>query len=132
MFVYTRIQKAHHTLSRHVSWLLPAIAASIMFLASVVTWYSDPLGGDFSAWKLPLDLDWQFHSGLINYGLLCCLCAIFIFLVALANWKPFKGSTFFLENGNIAGWLCLVPVAVFLFQYTIADPVAIDHLTQHE
>ncbi len=132
MFVYTRIQKTHHTLSRHVSWLLPAIAACIMLLASVVPWYSDPLGGNYSAWTLPIDLDWQFHSGLINYGLLCCLCAIFIALMALANWKPFKGSGFFIDKGTMAGLLCLVPVALFLFQYIIADPATIDHITQRE
>ena len=132
MFVYTRIQITQRTLSRYVSWLLPAIAACFMFLASIVPWYSDPLGSEFSAWKLTIDIDWQFHSGFFNYGILCCICAIFISFIAFANWKPFKGSSFFVDKATIAGLLCLVPPAIFLFQYTIADPVAIDHITQHE
>ena len=132
MFVYTRIQMTQRTFFRYASWLLPTIAGCIMALASIATWYSDPLGGIFSAWQLPIDIDWQFHSGFINYGLLCCLSAGFVFMVALANWKPFKGSNFFVDKGTLAGLLCLVPITIFLFQYIIADPVAIDHISQHE
>ncbi len=132
MFIYTRIQMTQRTFFRYASWLLPAIAGCIMVLASIATWYSDPLGGIFSAWQLPIDIDWQFHSGLINYGLLCCLCASFTFVMAIANWKPFKGSSFFIDKGTLAGLLCLAPVVIFLFQYIIADPVTIDHISQHE
>ena len=132
MFVYTRIQLTQRTLFRYVSWLLPAAAGCIMLLASIAPWYSDPLGGGVSAWNLPVDLDWQFHSGIFNYGLLCFLCASFSFMMAIANWKAFKGSSFFVDKGIVAGLLCLVPVAIFLFQYIIADPVAIDHLSQRE
>lgn len=132
MFVYTRIQMTQRTFFRYASWLLPTIAGCIMVLASFTTWYSDPLGGSFSAWQLPIDIDWQFHSGLINFGLLCCLCASFAYVVALANWKPFKGSNFFVDKGTLAGLLCLAPIAIFLFQYIIADPIVIDHISQHE
>ncbi len=132
MFVYARIQKTQHTLSRHVSWLLPVIAACIMVVASFAPWYLDPLGGNLSAWQLPVELGWQFHSRFLNYGVLCCLCALFVSMVALANWKTFRGSAFFVEKGFISGLLCLTPLAIFLFQYTVADLVTINHITQRE
>jgi hypothetical protein len=107
------------------------VAGCIMVCASVLPWLSDPLGEVYSAWRLPIDIGWPFHTSLFNYGLLCLCCAIYAFLVAYANWKAFKGSEYFVGKHTAAGILCVVPVALFLLQYLCSDVNGIAHLTQH-
>ena len=104
-----------------------------MLLASVLPWLNEPLEGTYSAWQLPVDIGWQFHTYFITYGLLCLLCAAFAFFVAYANWKPLsRGSDFFEDKGTIAGFFCLVPIVLFIHQYIFADLVTMEHLSQHQ
>lgn len=101
-------------------------------LSSILPWLTDPLYGSSSAWGLPIDIGWQFHPGLLNYGVLCLIVATYSLLVGYANWKPFRGSHYFIHRRTTAGLLCLIPVALFLFQYVLSDLAGIDHLSQHE
>lgn len=103
-----------------------------MLLSSTLPWLKDPLTGDYSAWRLPIDIGWQVRFVWCNYGTLCLICAIYAFLVAYANWKPFKGSAYFSHKQIAAGLLCGAPILLFLLQYLIADVAGIDKLFQHE
>src|SRR5260370_36000365 len=100
---------------------IPVVAGCLMICTSILPWLNDPLGEKYSAWKLPIDSGWQFPVSILNYGLLCLFCAIYAFLVALANWKPFKGSDYFAQRHTIAGLLCIVPIALFFLQYLCVD-----------
>ena len=112
--------------------IIPLVAGCLMLCASVLPWLSDPLGARYSAWELPVNIGWQFHTAIFNYGLLCLCCAIYAFLVACANWKSFRGSDYFVWRYKTAGLLCIVPIGLFFWQYIFIDFQAIDHLTQHE
>ena len=71
--------------------IIPAVAGCVMIGASLLPWLTDPLQGNYSAWKLPIDIGWQFHVAIVNYGLLCLCCALYAFCVSYAHWKPFRG-----------------------------------------
>jgi Tetratricopeptide repeat len=109
----------------------PALAGSIMFCAGLVTWLNDPLGKTYAAWNLPVDIGWQFRIGIFNYGLLCLLCACLCFAISFANWEPLKGSSLLARRTGLAGYLCLLPLALFLLQYLGADLVGMNQLAQH-
>ena len=112
--------------------IIPGVAGCIMVCASVLPWLNDPLGEASSAWELPIDIGWQFRVGIFSYGLLCLCCAGYAFLVAYANWKPFKGGDYFVQKRITAGLLCLIPVALFLLQYLCIDAGSMASLAQHE
>jgi len=112
--------------------IIPAVAGCVMLGASVLPWLTDPLQGNYSAWKLPIDIGWQFHVEVVNYGLLCLCCALYAFCVAYAHWKPFRGSNYFVRRNVSAGLLCLLPIALFLLQYLCADIHSINQLAQHK
>ena len=117
---------------KRLLWLRPLIAGGIMLFATIVPWMNDPLTGIRSAWQLPVDIGWQVHSPLLSYGLLCFLCALCSLVVAYANWKPFRGSSYFVRKHIQVGLLCCIPLFLFLLQYLLADTVSIDVLSQHE
>ncbi len=114
-----------------VHYSLPMAAGCLMLCASVLPWLNDPLNIARRAWNLPIDIGWQFHIGIFNYGLLCLACAGCSFAAAFANWKVFKQRQYFSRWSGLAGWLCLLPVWFFLLQYLFADLVGIDQLAQH-
>jgi hypothetical protein len=62
--------------------IIPAAVGCSMLCASALPWLNDPLQGFYSAWKLPVDIGWQFHINILSYGLLCTCCAILAFLTA--------------------------------------------------
>lgn len=117
--------------ARLLQIVVPLVAGCVMAYASLLPWLKDPLGADYSAWNLPVDLGLQVHVDIFNYGLLCLCCAIYAFLVACANWRPFRGSNYFVRRQVTAGLLCLVPVALFLVQYLFIDVNSMNLLTQH-
>lgn len=112
--------------------VITAIAGILTLGASIVPWLNDPLGNVYVAWQLPVNIGWQVHTVLINYGLLCFCCAVYTFFVVYAQWKPFKGSNYFAGQYRTAAVLCLVPVILFIFQYLFADVTSIELLTQHK
>src|SRR5262249_44439161 len=87
------------------------------------------------AWKLPLDVGWQFCNSAINYGLFCCCCALFAFFVAYIHWHAARKGEH-VVYGHIlyvlTGLLCFAPIALFFFQYMFADMKSINNLLQHE
>lgn len=112
--------------------MLPLVAGSVMLCASLLPWLHDPLGLTYSAWQLPIDIGWQFRTGMFNYGFLCCCCALFAFIIACAHWKPFPGSHYFAERYSFSGMICLFPILLFLFQYLCIDMNAMTLLAQHK
>lgn len=103
-----------------------------MLVASALPWLRDPLGTEYSAWQLPVDIGWQFRTGLLNYGLLCFCCALYAWLIAYAQWRPFRGHTLFAHSHLTAGMLCIVPLLLFLLQYLSVDMQAMALLAQHK
>src|SRR5436190_232557 len=75
-----RINKAPYRL------IMPALAGSILGAASLLPWLSDPLGKQFSAWQLPVDIGWQLRSSIFNYGMLSCCEALVAFWIAIQAW----------------------------------------------
>ena len=109
--------------------LVPALAGCLMLLAGLSPWLVDPLGGNLSAWQLPLNIGWQFPAVLnvvCNYGLLCLGCALYCFMTA---WWSAKGRPTSFRGAVL---LCLLPLALFLLQYLCIDMQAINRLAQRE
>ncbi len=71
---------------------LPLVAGSIMLCASMLPWLHDPLGLTYSAWQLPVDIGWQFHISIFNYGFLCCCCALYVFMIGVCPLETFSGQ----------------------------------------
>jgi tetratricopeptide (TPR) repeat protein len=114
--------------------IIPGAAGCIMLCASVLPWLYDPLQGFYSAWKLPVDIDWQFHASILSYGLLCTCCAILNFFTAyvhFARWQQPKGNGYFAPGYVSLGIFCMAPFFLFLLQYLWADVYGIDVLAQH-
>ena len=110
---------------------LPAVAGGLMLCASALPWLNDPLDKARLAWSLPIDIGWQFHIGIFNYGLLCLLCAVCSFAAAFANWKMMRQHGYCSRWSGLVGCLCLLPVLFFLLQYLFADLAGIDRLALH-
>src|SRR5690348_13439369 len=78
--------------------IAPALAGVVMLVASMLPWLIDPLGTSYSAWAIAIDVGWQFHTAIISYGLLCTGVALYAFLVAYAQWRPFSGSDIWVQR----------------------------------
>lgn len=114
------------------STLVPAVAGTLMLGTSLLPWLNDPLNKTKLAWNVSIDIGWQFHIGIFNYGLLCLICAGCAFAAAFVNWKTSRSHLPPVSRWTgRAGWLCLLPVLLFLLQYLFADLTAINHLAQH-
>ncbi len=123
------------TLKRSISCdrcVISALAGCSLLCASALPWLKEPLGGVYSAWQLPVYPGWLDRTNMLNYGLLCLVCAVYTFLVAWAGWKPFKGHKYFAHCYDIACCLCVVPVVLFLLQYLCIDVSAIALLAHHK
>lgn len=107
--------------------IVPLIAGSVMALVAFLPWLQDPLGEVYSAWRIPVNLGWPFHSGFFNYGVLCLGCACYSFYSARMSWKqniPF--------NHVMLALVCLTPTGLFLLQYLYFDLQAIAALAHHK
>ena len=129
-----------------------------MLAATFLPWLTDPITGNVSAWRLPLDILWQFHIKIVNYGVLCTGCAAYMFFIAYASVVGTDSSrpsgpidnehtdvmnrslprwrSMLMGNGSqsllLAGLLCFVPLLLFLLQYTCIDIVASTTLAHHK
>ena len=126
--------------------IMPGIAGSIMFIASLTPWLLYPTGERFLAWQLPVDIGWQLHSIIFNYGLLCSGCACYIFFIMYMAWKTLLHPALDIETLNgtsttmrplakhmsMAALFCLVPSLLFLLQYLFIDMQSIATLTRGE
>lgn len=111
--------------------IIPAAAGCIMLFGSFLPWLVDPLAGSFSAWKLPVDIGWQFRVNIFSYGLLCLCCAALALFTAFVNLKPSRRTKYFTPGYASLGVLCMVPFFLFSLQYLFADVHGVDVLAQH-
>ena len=126
--------------------IMPGIAGSIMLIASLTPWLLYPTGERFLAWQLPVDIGWQLHSIIFNYGLLCSGCACYIFFIMYMAGKTLRHSEMNVEtlsgasatirplakHISTAALLCLLPSLLFLLQYLFIDMQTIATLTRGE
>lgn len=137
MFIIERCWRLYSKES-FVRSIFPALAGCILVYASCVPWLKDPNGKIYAAWDIPITIGWQFHTPIFSYGLLCFCCAIYVFLVACANWLACgcMGGSFArrpLKDGYVASALCcFLLVILFLAQFLMFDVLWIDQLIQHE
>jgi hypothetical protein len=118
--------------SRLLQSIVPALIGCALLCASCLSWLKEPLGSIYTAWELPIDIGWQLRVGFLNYGLLCTVIALYAWLVAWANWKPFRGYERFLQGHSMVGILCILPVVLFVLQYLCADIQAMTLLARHK
>lgn len=114
-----------------VQSITPVLAGALMLVAGGLPWLVDPLGTSYSAWALAIDIGWQFHTTILSYGLLCTCIALYAFLVAYAQWRPFVGSAVLVQKRTQVGLLCLLPTVLFLMQYLYMDVAGINTLGNH-
>jgi tetratricopeptide (TPR) repeat protein len=128
------------TLQQKIFWglrhyLVPIIMACLMIGATFLPWIIDTLGGEYSAWKVQVNIDWQIQFSEFNYGLICVLCAGVLLYRVLNHWRlrddPRAQAEYQVVSKPV-GWLCLFPIGLLMFQYLFADVEAIDILAQHE
>jgi tetratricopeptide (TPR) repeat protein len=116
-------------------YLMPGCIVALMVGATFLPWIVDTLTTRYSAWDLPVDIDWQFHIPAFNYGLLCMLCAASVLYRMLKHWRLRYDVRIQLQYRIIivpVAWFCLFPVLLLVFQYLFADVYGIDVLAQHE
>ena len=122
-------------------YIVPTFAGFTLLCTSFLTWLRDPLVGTSSAWKIPVYIGWPFRSPFLNYGVLCLLCAIYVFFVAYTSesqvdnfGRTSEGSPVYHDEGRytLAAWLCLVPLILFCLQYLVFDIQSINQLAQHK
>lgn len=126
-----KLQQHLYVRLRPMQSIIPAIAGCIMLFSSVLPWLNDPLEGLYSAWKLPVDIGWQFRTGIFSYGLLCACCAALAFFTSNVRREPSKWPKYFTLGYNSLGVLCMLPFFLFLLQYLFADVHGVDVLAQH-
>lgn len=108
------------------------VAGLLLVCTSFLPWLVDPINGNITAWNIPIDLGEQFHVGFVNYGLLCLCCTLSVLLVALAAWRPFRGSRYFAGRYGTAALVCLLPLVLLLWQFLFSDVSSINLLAQHK
>ena len=121
----------------HLRSGIPIGVGVLMLLTSLLPWMKDPLGDAYNAWNLPLELGWWVGlpavlTRLLNYGLLCTLCAICVMLVGSAAIKPFRGHAYFANKHTVSALICIMPLLIFCVQYLLVDMPFIAHLAQRE
>jgi hypothetical protein len=128
------------TLQQKILWwlrhyLVPIIIILVMVGSTFIPWVVDTLGGEYTAWKVQVDIDWQIQFSAFNYGLLCVLYAALVLYRMLTHWRlrddPRAQAEYQIISKPV-GWLCLFPIALLMFQYLFADVYGIDVLAQHE
>ncbi|WP_220206329.1 tetratricopeptide repeat protein [Reticulibacter mediterranei] len=136
------VKQAHslqRLLTRPAHILVPALAGILMLCAGFLPWLDYPLGDTFTGWQLSVDIGWQLRYRLFNYGLLCIVCALPAFAVASKHWRRANQARTTPERevgGKPGTYLaclcCLLPLALFLFQYMCVDIQSMSSLTRQE
>lgn len=117
--------------SQSAEYIVPLVGGCELIVVSFLPWLHDPLGQEYTAWNLPVNLGWPFYSSLFNYGVLCIACACYAFTIAYLNWRALKRDG--ITGGRISvGLFCLLPVGLFLLQYLFTDLGAIAQFVQHQ
>ncbi|HEY7416770.1 MAG TPA: hypothetical protein VH593_16410 [Ktedonobacteraceae bacterium] len=117
---------------------IPALAGAIMLLASLLPWIIVPLRFPLSAWQLSLDIGWQVRFAVLNYGVLCAGCALYIWSIAFRAWKVRHQSVTALMDirlaraCTIAACLCAITLLIFIWQYLFVDMQMMSQLGRQE
>lgn len=97
--------------------------------------------GTSSAWKIPVYIGWPFRASFFNYGVLCLLCACYMFYFAWTSESAMEG---YIQSSHPlfvravrakysrAAWICVLPLLLFCLQYLIFDVQSINQLAQHK
>jgi hypothetical protein len=114
-----------------IRWLfLPLLAAIVLLLAAFLPWLDDPFGSSMTAWQIPFDPGWQFHSPFLNYGLLCSIIALCLCLQSVARSLPTSYRLSFFATFPLA-LLCLLPLFLFLGQMLCCNFSDMARIAQH-
>jgi tetratricopeptide (TPR) repeat protein len=139
MFVVKQAHTLQRLLTRPAHVLVPALAGLLMLCAGFLPWLDYPLGDTFTGWQLSVDIGWQLHHHLFNYGLLCIVCALPAFAVASKHWRrtnqtetTFEREEWGKPGTYLACLCCLLPIALFLFQYVCVDIKSMSSLARQE
>lgn len=131
-----RAQFPIHVLYRVI---VPLLAGVVVLVAGFLPWVVEPLQSPVSAWQIPVDAGWQIRFGIINYGLLCLLCALYLFIIAYWAWKwviapgSYRVSSSSLARSClVAACLCCIPVGLWVWQYLVVDLGSIVQLMRQE
>ncbi len=121
----------------HLRSSIPIGVGVLMLFTSLLPWMKDPLGDAYNAWNLPLEFGWWVGlptvlAHLLNYGLLCTLCAAYAMLVGYAAIKPFRWHTYFSNKYILSAFVCIVPLLIFCVQYLLVDMGFMAQLAQRE
>ncbi len=121
----------------HARSALPIGAGIILVCTSFLPWLKDPLGDAYNAWNLPLELGWWVGlpttlTRLLNYGVLCTLCAVYTMLVGYAAVRSFRGRVYFRNKHMLAALVCIAPLLLFFVQYLFIDVAFMAALAQRE
>jgi hypothetical protein len=119
--------------------MVPVLAGVVILAAGFLPWVVEPLQSPTTAWQIPVDIGWQIHFGVINYGLFCLLCAFYPFIIAYQTWRcavsPVSCHVSLSSSARsclVAAWLCCIPVGLWLWQYLFVDLGSIAQLTRQE
>ena len=121
----------------HLRAILPIGVGVLMVFTSFLPWMKDPLGNAYNAWGLRLELGWWVGlptalTRLLNYGVLCTLCAVYAILVGYAAIKPLRGHAYFAQKYMLSALVCMVPLLIFCVQYLFVDMAFMAQLAQRE
>ncbi|GCE16602.1 hypothetical protein KDK_04020 [Dictyobacter kobayashii] len=116
-----------------------------MLSASLCSWFTSPSGTRLIAWRLPVDLGWQLRLSVLNYGLLCSVCALCIFFLTYQSWRAARAEnstdpvqiltapqTALASSYVKIALLCLLPPGLFLFQFLCADMSTMAEITRQQ
>jgi hypothetical protein len=106
--------------------------AILMLIAGILPWLNDPLGTAYNAWLLPLDSGWQFHIVFCSYGALCLCCSLYALLLALAGRGILRELGCGVRQYQVLGWFCVIPTALFFWQYLCVDMPMMELLSLHK
>ncbi|GLV56414.1 hypothetical protein KDH_32550 [Dictyobacter sp. S3.2.2.5] len=125
--------------------IMPGAAGVVMLIASLCSWFNNPSGTRLMAWQMPVDLGWQLSLHAFNYGVLCASCALYIFFITYQSWRAVRAEQsadpvrVLTAPDSIpdhcyvrAMLLCLVPPALFLFQFLCSDMATIAEVTRQQ
>jgi len=122
-------------------YIVPTFAGFTLLSTSFLPWLRDPLMGTSSAWNIPVYIGWPFRSPFFNYGVLCLLCAFYMFFLAWTSESSVEdyarsSQALFVRSVKAkytrAAWICLIPLFLFFLQYIIFDVQSINLLAQHK
>jgi len=140
--IFRKVDQFSQKCRPYVSFGLALFVGILLLLASVSSWFKQPLGDVSSAWQIPVYVGWPLRLAALNYGLLCLLGMLLAFVaggasipglsaklppqVSLVVKRRLKGFY------RLVGIYSLVISLLFCLQYLLLDTHSIDQLAQNQ